>query len=470
MKKNVLTSLLWMCLPVCMVAQNVNDDLYFIPKKQAEKKVEVTQASHPATSVNRNSDTYVYNGKGTTLVVNDKKGYTRDVDEYNRRYSARDNQFTVQDDTLYIEEKPMNERGEWVNGFEGSQSDYEYAMRLVRFRNPRFAVSISSPLYWDMIYMLPSWEWNVYVDDFYAYAFPTYSNSLWWDWRFNYPYGWGWGWHSPWYYSSWYSPWYYSSWYGPGYWGWGSYWGGYWGHPWHHHYYGGWYGPGYWGGHYAWHGSSRRYPGVHSDRYVNNYAHNYRSGVSTRSNYGRGGTYTRGNGSSSNYNTNRSASSYRTRTGSAASTRSGSAYNGRVISGNSNDASVRPSTRTRTGGAVSGSSSGINTRSAGNTYNRPSSTRSSVSGSASGAAQRGAYRSSGSSSYSRSNSGAVTRSNSSTRSYSPSTSRSSGSYSRSSGGSSYGSGGGSRSSGSFGGGGGGRSGGFSGGGGGGRHR
>ena len=102
MKKNVLTSLFWMCLPVFVVAQNVNDDLYFIPKK-TEKKVEVTPTSRPATSVNRNSNTYVYNGDGTALVVNDKKGYSRDVDEYNRRYSARDNKFTVQDDTLYKE-------------------------------------------------------------------------------------------------------------------------------------------------------------------------------------------------------------------------------------------------------------------------------------------------------------------------------------------------------------------------------
>ena len=42
----------------------------------------------------------------------------------------------MENDTLYIEEKPLNERGEWVNGFEGSQDDYEYAMRIVRFRNP----------------------------------------------------------------------------------------------------------------------------------------------------------------------------------------------------------------------------------------------------------------------------------------------------------------------------------------------
>ena len=98
----------------------------------------------------------------------------------------------MENDTLYIEEKPLNERGEWVNGFEGSQDDYEYAMRIVRFRNPRYAIPVSSPLYWDVVYGLPSWDWNVYDDGLYAYVFPTYTNRLWWDWRWNYPYGASW--------------------------------------------------------------------------------------------------------------------------------------------------------------------------------------------------------------------------------------------------------------------------------------
>ena len=53
--------------------------------------------------------------------------------------------------------------GEWVNGeFEGSQDDYEYATRIIRFRNPRYAISISSPLYWDVVYGLNSGLERVY--------------------------------------------------------------------------------------------------------------------------------------------------------------------------------------------------------------------------------------------------------------------------------------------------------------------
>jgi len=173
------------------------------------------------------------------VVVKDVTGKTRDIDEYNRRYTSRENTFSMQNDTLYIEEKPYGERGEWVNGFEGSQDDYEYAMRIVRFRSPAYAIPISSPLYWDVVYgAFPSWDWNVYDDGLYAYVFPTYSNPLWWDWRWNWSIaGPRWGWYSPWHYGGWYS----SHWYG-GYWG--GWYAGYWG-PWHHPH------P-YWGGS-GWH-------------------------------------------------------------------------------------------------------------------------------------------------------------------------------------------------------------------------
>ena len=49
--------------------------------------------------------------------------------------------------------------GEWVTGeFNGTEDDYEYAERIIRFRNPRFAISISSPLYWDVVYGPNSWD------------------------------------------------------------------------------------------------------------------------------------------------------------------------------------------------------------------------------------------------------------------------------------------------------------------------
>ena len=43
MKKIVLASLMMVCLPYWAMSQSVDDDLYFIPKKKAEKKEEVKQ-------------------------------------------------------------------------------------------------------------------------------------------------------------------------------------------------------------------------------------------------------------------------------------------------------------------------------------------------------------------------------------------------------------------------------------------
>lgn len=275
MKSRLIMTAFVACLPWLAMAQS-NDDLYFVPKKESKAvKGNVSIQSEKKQTPN----TTIYAAPGSTVVVKDAAGHTRNVDEYNRRYTSRENTFRTQNDTLYIEEKPYGERGEWVNGFEGSQDDYEYAMRIVRFRSPRYAIPVSSPLYWDVVYgVYPTWDWNVYDDGLYAYVFPTYSNPLWWDWRWNWSmtgprWGWSWGWSSPYYYS-WHSSYWYGGWYDP-------FWGPGWGGP-HHHYspYYGWAGN-YRVGHtdyrpsrYYQGGSSRRYSASNQNNYGNGYVRN----------------------------------------------------------------------------------------------------------------------------------------------------------------------------------------------------
>ena len=419
MKKPVLVSLLMAFLPFLVMAQS-NDDLYFIPKKKTEKK-ETSGIPAKVVIEKEKTPTTVYAAPGSTVVVKDVKGNLRDVDEYNRRYTSRDNTFSMENDTLYIEEKPYNERGEWVNGFKGSQSDYEYAMRIIRFRNPRYAIPVSSPLYWEVVYTLPSWEWNVFDDGYYAYAFPTYTNRLWWDWRFDY----SWGWRSSWYYNCWY---------GPGYW-YGSYWGG-WPHYHHHHhhpYYPHYYPHytwggvgGYWGGGHGWNGSSARNPGIHAGRYSHNYA---TTGVSSRR------VVTTGNRNSrDNYvngvrqNNNRNEGTVRS--------------SGRVVTAKDGSSSVRPQRS-----AVRGRDNSSYTRQnqgKSSSYTRQSSTRSTVNNTGSssyqrksGAAERGAYRNNSSSRSSENRSSYnSSRSSSSRSSYSSGSSSSRSSYSSGSGSSS----------------------------------
>lgn len=338
MKKIVYFLLFALCLPIGLMAQSADDDLYFVPSKDKQEKKTTPVRKEPKKQV-----TNIYTSPGTTVVVQDRKGRTRDVDEYNRRYDARDNDFVMDNDTLYIREKSQPDLdGEWVTGeFNGTQEDYEYAERIIRFRNPRFAISISSPLYWDVVYGPNSWDWNVYTDGLYAYAFPTFSNPLWWDWRYSsYSWGWnyGWGWNRP-YYSWGYAPGYWGGWYG-GYWGGWYGGGGYWGH--HHH----WHGGPDWG----WGGGGRPY--YAGNTYTNRRSYGYNNFSSSPSR--RSGSYS---DRRSAINTDRRTSS--------------SSYTGRTVG------TRREATRVSTG------RTGVTTRSDASSvrrssnYTRPSSTRSS---------------------------------------------------------------------------------------------
>lgn len=433
MKKIVLFSLM-MALPFMVLAQN--DDLYFIPKKKAEKKEKVTTPSKVVVEMQEQNPTTVYAEPGSkVIVVKDVNGKARDIDEYNRRYTSRDSEFSYENDTLYIQEKPSYEQGEWINGFEGTQSDYDYAMRLIRFRSPRFAVSVSSPFYWDVISLGYSWDWNVYDDGFYAYAFPTFGSHLWWNWRYDYSWR-----YRP--YSYW--SWSYPSWHF-------GYWGGGWCPPHYHHSH--WHGfpphyahggvGGYWGNNHGWHGSSAHNPGIHSGRYKDVHR---REAFPARSDVNR----SQRNSRNDYVNARRSG---QTVTRNSANVARGSS--GRVVTSRDANSSVRPqrsAAQGRSGQAVNKGttntrSSGVYTRQSqgrSSSYNRASSTRSTVtnSGSWGGRSGSGGSYSSGSSSSGGSSRGSSISSGSSSRS-------SSGSYSSGSGGGgrSAGSGGGSRSSG-----------------------
>ena len=407
MKKIVLFSLLMVCLPFMALAQSGNDDLYYIPKK---KKTEKVQAK---TVVKTEQTSVMGNGTQVTapIVVRDVNGNTRDLDEYNRRYSSRENEFTYENDTLYIQEKPYLEQGEWVNGFQGSQDDYDYAMRIIRFRSPSFAVSVSSPYYWDIISLGYSSNWNVFDTGMYAFAFPTFANNWWWDWRYNsafsiryYPSNWLY--RSHWCYSyDWY--------------GWGHYpyhthhspWHGF--HP--HYAHGGW--GGYWGNNHGWHGSSAHNPGIHAGRYTDNYRG---SSMPGRTQVNRGDRASR-NDYLNNRRTGRNDQTVNR--GNAGSVRNSS---GRVVTSRNSTSSVRPNrsaTQSRSGQAVSSGtsggsrSSGVYTRSAqgkSSSYNRASSTRSTVnnSGSWNGGGSSGGPHYNGSSSSGGTRSGSVSSSSS----------------------------------------------------------
>ncbi len=225
---------------------------FFSNKKEVKREIPAKKMTLPAQERVASSRTT------SNVVARNANG--RSVDDYNRMYSAYDNKFSksANGDTLYIDAKKPAEYGEWVNSFNGSQDDYEYASRLLRFHNPRFAIPVGSSLYWDLVYGPGSFDWNVYSDGAWAYAFPTWSNPGYWNWRWRYDWAWNFG--GPWY--GWYGrPW---SW-GFGYsWGWGGSWYAYdpwyyggWGWPGYGGWYGGWYGRPYYGG--GWYAGGNRF-------------------------------------------------------------------------------------------------------------------------------------------------------------------------------------------------------------------
>ncbi len=487
MKKGLLTAL--MLVGIVGSASAQHDDLYFVPKKKKAKTEAVAKAAGETAAVKAESTGDKLSAKTVT------KGLQMDEDAYNRRgsyvteqgdavaeFAMADEGFvliTEEGDTVWMNTDTLKlarvqEDEGWVNGFDGSDSDYEYAMRIIRFRNPRYAIPVSSPLYWDVVYggaLWPSWDWNIYDDGLYAYVFPTASNWHYWDYRMSYPFGWSpwgghwnhhWGWHYGHHWAHHWGGFYGSIWYDPWY---DPYFYGY--HPgWHHHH-----------GHHGFysgfgHGKPSWGGGKPGSRLIENTRHatvaSTRRGTQDNNVVSRGTTSATRRGSSVTRTDNGSTRSSSVRVVTGRSGSSTSRSSGAVRSSSSrggNDEVLRRGGSTSSSisrGATTGSSSRSSyTRQSSSrggsssSYNRPSSTRSSSSSiSRSSSSSRSNSYSSGSSSSSRSSSyssGSSSRSSSSYSSGSSYSSSSRSSGSSYSGSSSYS--GGSRSSGgSYGGG------------------
>ena len=141
MKKIVYFLLVALCLPIGLMAQSVDDDLYFVPSKDKQEKKETPVKKEPKKQVTTN----IYTSPGTTVVVQDRKGRTRDVDEYNRRYDARENEFVMDNDTLYIKEKSNPDLdGEWVTGNSMVQQTTMNTLNVSSVSAIRVSLSVSA--------------------------------------------------------------------------------------------------------------------------------------------------------------------------------------------------------------------------------------------------------------------------------------------------------------------------------------
>jgi len=258
MKRSIfIIVLLALLFPLVGISQNnapIIDDIYYKPG--------VTNTTQPSNKQDRNSANkpnykngakeIIYKettGTKPKPVIRDTVYVVGEAGDTNRNTSKKpvpslvNSDMLVIHDTIYVSEIAIDDsiqnnqdKGYYLNGFNGNSSDLEYAERIRRFHNPKYTVFIGDPNYND-IYFLNNNDWNVYVDGPYAYVTPTWTNPYWMNYNFS-PYsygsfglgygGFGFGWNNyPWSYNNFYGG-FGGSW--GGYYGFGSYWGDYYGY------------------------------------------------------------------------------------------------------------------------------------------------------------------------------------------------------------------------------------------------
>jgi hypothetical protein len=227
----VVVALLGSCSTSRIASPGVyEDDLYYVPGSTSSAQSQFTEVptldKETKKAYNRDFNDKVNDYERSDRARNQED--LRDFTEIQREYAGilSSDTITEIDTLLYYDD----ETGYWVDGFEGSEMDRDYAERIIRFHGPFSGIPYWSPLYTEVVYM-NNWGWNVYVDGNYAYAFPSWSNPWYYShsprWSMSMNWGWGsWGYGYPYYSYGYYG--YYSPWYGWGY--------DPWYNPHHHHY------------------------------------------------------------------------------------------------------------------------------------------------------------------------------------------------------------------------------------------
>lgn len=244
--KTTFSLLLILSLSVMwLYGQGINDDVYFRPSDannvQGQTNIKPERTVRPRQKEGAKEIIYLDSRNSSNVIITEDSIVVHSAQSRGQA-----------SDTIYNEET-----GYYLNGFTGSEMEFEYAERIRRFHNPRFTIHISDPQFMD-IHFLDNNDWNVYVDGAYAWVTPTWTNPFWWNyhWMPHSYSSWHWRtWHSPWRgrHMGWFGPW--SPWHHgmyAGHWGWPHF-GGHWGWP---HF------GGYWGGSFGFYGSySWGFPG-----------------------------------------------------------------------------------------------------------------------------------------------------------------------------------------------------------------
>jgi len=231
-----MNKLLTKLMPVMVIAFAVSlsvqaqgfydDDIYYdASKAKKEKQAKAIEAAKKAASANYIPSKPVTDYPGSdTYTVN--SGSTRDVDEYNRRYT-------------------LNSDTDSISLSQFTQSDFANTRRIERFSNPDIVSGSGDGELMDYYYSAASQpQTTIVINNIDPWYYGGVYNP-WYSGYYSY-YPWRYGWNS--WYHGYYDPWYSLSWswgWGPSWswsWGWGggwhhhnwcNHWGHHWGHPGH---------------------------------------------------------------------------------------------------------------------------------------------------------------------------------------------------------------------------------------------
>ena len=127
MKRNILILLISIAVQSMAVAQSIDDDIYFKP---SDAKKQASTVKQPSKTNNNYKPNYKNGAKEIVFV---------DRDSTNLKDSLNlpgDSLLLVQmNDSIANEEQ-----GYYLNGFNGTENDREYAERIRKFHNPKYAI------------------------------------------------------------------------------------------------------------------------------------------------------------------------------------------------------------------------------------------------------------------------------------------------------------------------------------------
>ena len=213
MKVLHLTLLLVLGLAATVHAQDVDDDMYYVPSKK--KAVKTPKKFN--TYILTHESVMNYTDSDADTDADYHTGQVRDTDEYNRRGNlVKDGQVVAKlvNDTLFVYsndstgQQVLSYGNEYAPGDKYYQDDnyyeddYTYTSRLGRYHSVHFV----DPWYWDYTY---GW-YDPWYDPWYGWYAPYYRHGYYswynWGWSWNYGPGWGYGWTYPVYHHHYHHP------------------------------------------------------------------------------------------------------------------------------------------------------------------------------------------------------------------------------------------------------------------------